>query len=686
MKSLQTFVAQPFMQTLGWTLIHFVWQGTLAALFFAGVRSMFKDRSAEVRYALACGAMLLLLLLPVATIFIIGFSSSQAQATLRAERSAVQLARPPAKLMDLPEPQSNGLQEGAQDGLMPSSSSRSLGRWASSNFDALLPWLVCGWLLGALLLSLKLIGGWAVAGRLKRQMIPLSRRWQAGAARLSRRLRLSKPVELCESALVEVPTVVGWLRPVILIPASLLTGLPAEQVEALLAHELAHIRRHDYLFNLLQTMIETLLFYHPAVWWVSRQARIEREHCCDDMAVEACGDVLVYARALTELEQLRGSLNPRLALSATGGSLINRIRRLIETRPFIETRPSVSRQSSALLAGVLALSAVFGLVFGAQGALLSKERGAHGAGGARAALRTSNRQAALTIMSFPSIHMWREETAQLEETTRRTLKSLSSNNVPAVGFVGENVLGQGGVRTKRVNLLKMWLDGGMELGNQSYSHPYLYDTPLADFEENVLRGEQVIRPLMKERGRELRYFSYPFLNTGPDLATKSAFESFLAGHSYRLTPVTIDSMDWLFGTVYDDARRRGDRETMRRVAAEYVPYMERMLEFYEQLSVDVVGYEVPQVMMLTASSLLAEQMDDMIAMMKKRGYSFVTLDEAVRDKAYQQPDTYTGPVGISWLQRWAVTKGMGFRKEPPLPAFMQQFDRREASASDFKTE
>jgi peptidoglycan/xylan/chitin deacetylase (PgdA/CDA1 family) len=429
-------------------------------------------------------------------------------------------------------------------------------------------------------------------------------------------------------------------------------------------------------------MIETLLFYHPAVWWVSRQARIEREHCCDDMAVWACGDVLVYARALTELEQLRsrGGLQPQLALAASGGSLLNRIRRLIEVPT------SASHKSSSLLAVVLALSSVLGLVFGAQGTLLSRERAARSLGRARAGLRTSNRQAALTIMSLPSIHVWRDEPAQLEETTRRMLKSLSSNNVPATGFVGESALGQGGVRIKRINLLKMWLDAGMELGNQTYSHKYLYNTPLADFEADVLRGEQVTRPLMKERGRELRYFSYPFLNTGPDLATKSACESFLAEHDYQLTPVTIDSMDWLFGTVYDDARRRGDRETMRRVAAEYVPYMERMLEFYEQLSVDVVGYEVPQVMMLTASSLLAEQMDNMLAMMKKRGYSFIALDEAVKDNAYRQPDTYTGPVGISWLQRWAVTKGLGFRKEPPLPAFMQQFDRRAASASDFKTE
>ena len=680
MRSIETLLAQPFMQVLGLALIHFIWQGALVAILFAAARVLFKDRPASVRYAMACGAMLLLLALPLATLYVTGFYSSGTNASLHGQRSVVQLASPPARLLDMSDSQLNSSIDKGSDKATPLTPA-PLRQQALNSFSALLPWLVCGWLMGALLLSLKFIGGWTLARKLKqRRTNPLAERWQIQVARLSRRLRLSRPVRLCESALVEVPTVVGYLRPVILVPASLLTGLPAQQVEALLAHELAHIRRHDFLVNLLQTMIETLLFYHPAVWWISGQVRQEREHCCDDLAVRACGDVLVYARALTELEQLRGRVSGQLALAATGGSLLSRIRRLVETPR------SAAHKSSSWLAGLMVLVAVCAVVVGAQGALLSQTLGASDLNKRGADVRPSGRQAALTIMSVPSIRVWQTRLPDLEETNRKTLQSLKANNVPAVGFVGESVLGEGYVRAKRINLLRAWLDAGMELGNQSYSHPYPYKTPLADFEANVLRGEQVIRPLMKERGRELRYFSYPFLNTGPDLKTKAAFESFLKEHDYTLTPVTIDSMDWLFGRVYDEAKRRGDQATMQRVAQEYVPYMEKMLEFYEQLSVDVVGYEVPQVMMLTASSLLADQMDNMIAMMKRRGYSFIPLEQALADKAFQQPDTYTGPVGIAWLQRWAITKGQGFRKEPPLPVFMQQFDDRRASASDFKTE
>ncbi|MBV9958004.1 MAG: M56 family metallopeptidase, partial [Acidobacteria bacterium] len=225
------------------------------------------------------------------------------------------------------------------------------------------------------LLSLRALGGWVMAQRLKSwKTLPATAEWQETLARLSRRLKVSRTVRLCESVVAEVPTVIGWLRPVILVPVSAFVGLSPQQIEALLAHELAHIRRHDYLVNLLQTAVETLLFYHPAVWWISRQIRTEREHCCDDLAVAACGNVLTYARALAELEELRsstGAATSQLALAAdgggTGGSLLKRIQRLIET-------PSSPHQrSSAWLASFVAIAAIFFICIGARTTLFSRE-------------------------------------------------------------------------------------------------------------------------------------------------------------------------------------------------------------------------------------------------------------------------------------------------------------------------
>jgi hypothetical protein len=206
------------------------------------------------------------------------------------------------------------------------------------------------------LLSLRSLGGWLLAQRLKRSGRSLEA-LEACLSRLAQRLRISRPVRLCESALVAVPTVIGWIRPVILLPASAVWGLSPEQLELILAHELVHIRRYDYLVNLLQAAVETLLFYHPAVWWVSNRIRLEREHCCDDLAVATCGNALVYARALADLETLRADV-PMFVLAASGGSLLNRVRRIVG-------EPGHVSRSSRGVAAVLALAAAgFALTFG----------------------------------------------------------------------------------------------------------------------------------------------------------------------------------------------------------------------------------------------------------------------------------------------------------------------------------
>jgi hypothetical protein len=173
-------------------------------------------------------------------------------------------------------------------------------------------------------------------------------------------------VRLLESALVRVPTVIGWLRPAILLPTCALTGLTPEQLEAVIAHEVAHIRRHDFLVNLLQTVVETLLFHHPVVWWLSHRIRTEREQCCDDLAVMVCGDALSYARALAQLEQLRAQA-PTPALAASGGSLTSRVRRLVasgsDTRPLA---PWLSAAMPALAVAIFLLAPVFIRIAGAS--------------------------------------------------------------------------------------------------------------------------------------------------------------------------------------------------------------------------------------------------------------------------------------------------------------------------------
>jgi beta-lactamase regulating signal transducer with metallopeptidase domain len=666
--NLHTILEHPLVQNLGWTLAHSAWQLSAIALVYAAANATMRGAPSQARYCAACLALFAMLALPVGTF--VALNTSGALVSTSARASATDYS---------PLATSNGATGGAfasvksharpGEALDEGDANASLRMWADGRFATLLPWLALAWMCCVAVLLTRLAGGWLLNRKVRREANAAAQLhgYASALARLSARLGVMRAVRLCRSALVEVPTVVGWLRPVILVPACALAGLSAAQLEAIIAHELAHVRRHDYLVNLLQSFVETLLFYHPAVWYVSRRARAEREHACDDLAVEATGDVLVYARALAELEQLRRHPPQvsQLALAASGGSLVHRIQRLLKSQP---TRATSRAPAAAALVAALALA--FALA-GVRGAVVSRGTGARDR--APEVKQNAQRRVAVTFVALPMVHTYYSPRA--EKDMRELLASLRANSVNAVGFVNAAQLYKDGVRDEsRVNLLRMWLDAGMELGSEGFSHLSLHDAPLEDFKQDVQRGESVTSQLVAERGTKLRYFSYPYLNVGANRETKEAFERFLAGRGMQVHKVTIDNWDWLFGKAYADARRAEDEETMRRISDEYVPYMERVFDFYEQLSRDTLGYEPPQVLMLTANALNCAKFDELASMLKRRGYQFVTLDEATSDKAYRQPDTYTGAWGISWLQRWAMARGADFREEPPLPPFMQQFD------------
>nr|MDQ3821128.1 transglycosylase SLT domain-containing protein [Acidobacteriota bacterium] len=236
--------------------------------------------------------------------------------------------------------------------------SASTLRRIQAQLDRVAPYLLFLWLAGVAFLFVRFVNGWKETRALKLEAEPSLVEWQPLVDDLARRVRVSRTVRLCESALVEVPTVIGWLRPLILFPAKALTGLEPKQLRALLAHELAHIRRYDYLVNMAQALVEILLFYHPAVWWVSRQVRVEREHACDDLALSLCnGDAVVYARALLSVEEMRsGVRGHQLALAADGGSLIARIRRIVAPKPNRTPPLAAAAVSASLLIAVGAVN------------------------------------------------------------------------------------------------------------------------------------------------------------------------------------------------------------------------------------------------------------------------------------------------------------------------------------------
>jgi beta-lactamase regulating signal transducer with metallopeptidase domain len=326
-----------WVERLGWTLLHFLWQGVLIAKLFAAARTFGgASLSSRARYFMACAALVAMGLAPIVTFCLIGAGSGLIPAN-----PSGWSARPFAAAY-------SSAARIAADGWQVNLSEIS---------RLVLPWIVTAWLCGALVFSIRLAGGWAVAARMREagKAHPAPAEWQRKLAELMVRMRLSRPVRLLISPLAQAPAVAGWLRPAILMPVGALAGLPVEQIEALLAHELAHIRRNDYLINLLQGVAEALLFYHPSVWWISNEIRAERELCCDDAAVAVCGDVLLYARALATVEAERPA-RLRTVMAANGGSLANRIRRLLEppqSMAHMEAGPGAAAALSiVLLAGI----------------------------------------------------------------------------------------------------------------------------------------------------------------------------------------------------------------------------------------------------------------------------------------------------------------------------------------------
>jgi beta-lactamase regulating signal transducer with metallopeptidase domain len=322
-----------FFSALGWALFHFLWQGALVAALLGALQWLLRNRAPVLRYALACGALATMLGLPVATTWSL--------AARGAGHTSPESAASP--LFSGALPLSASTWTDADVGSMIPSTLRN-------RLETLRPWALCVWFAGVLFLSVRFLGGLAALGRLTRRGTrPAPPVWQEALARMAARLSIERPVRFLESAVVRVPAAIGALRPVILFPATVFLGLPTRGLEALLAHELAHVRRHDYLVNLLQIVVETLLFYHPAVWWVSARVRSEREQCCDDLAIAATGDARTYARALMRLEEMRGA-TPALAVAAGGGNLWKRVVRLLTQRPAEADRPA------GWLAGALALA------------------------------------------------------------------------------------------------------------------------------------------------------------------------------------------------------------------------------------------------------------------------------------------------------------------------------------------
>lgn len=284
----------------------------------------------------------------------------------------------------------------------------------------------------------------------------------------------------------------------------------------------------------------------------------------------------------------------------------------------------------------------------------------------------TQRRVAITFDDLPGVATAGDscDASDWDGFTNRILHAIEISGIPALGLVTASRICDELRDELLPQLLGEWLKAGHELGNHSFAHYDLNTTPVDKYIDDIARNANIVRPIVETYSRPFKYFRYPRLHAGDKLEVKSAVQLALDQMGYVNAPVTIDSQEWIFAAVYARAKARGDHELMSRVGEAYVPFMNDVFAFFEEYSIDVLGYEPPQILLVHANEINADYLDELTEMIRGRGYTFVSMDEALKDEAYRQADEYVGPVGYSWLHRWGVAAGTTYRGEPGEPEWL----------------
>jgi len=661
----EIFIESKLVQDLGWTLIHSVWQiALISAVLFLALKA-FTKLSADVRYVLSVSALVLAFILPAMTF--IQFSGSPARA-ISADAGYEQTI--PAK-NDINRLNSEAIETPAGDtaaipspGQAPFLSFASLQNFFDRNLAHRIPLAVGLWLLGLALFALRLTGGIWQLHRYKTREVSLPEAdWQLKFELLCERLGVQQPpVRFLTSTLVETPIVAGWLKPVILVPAGLFLQIHPRELEIIIAHELIHIRRYDPLVNLAQSAMEILFFYHPCIWWLSAHIRKEREFAADARVLEIFSDShLTYANALANLEEIRLLTNnhiPSIATAANGGNLMQRIQKILQKNT--ETRITNSAWSAGL--AVLLISAVLITVFSFNSTVFVNAQN-----------KTKNRKLAIGFVSIPPVDRSENPPKDADATARIMIAKLTQYKVPAVGFVNGGSISDGEkLFPVRANIVRLWRDAGLEVGIGNFKHVWFYHTPYDEYVAGVEKNEEAVKKILAEKNLPLRYFSYPYLNTGKTVEDRDRFEAWLEGRGISSVKYTIDNNEWMYSYAYDMARNDNDIGTMTEVRVAFMNYISKMFDHYEGYSQDLFGRDISQTMVLTPSRLVADSFDDLFGMIQKRGYKFVTMEEAQADEAYKTRENFVGNSGISWFERWTLAESKPLRAEPKVSEEVQK--------------
>jgi beta-lactamase regulating signal transducer with metallopeptidase domain len=654
------FIAESnLIEHLGWTLAHSIWQIALASVALLIVLRLSRPETPNRRYAVSVAALALAVAMPVATFVKLVNESDKGKPAARLEQVYDRQEFDPAtqKIGQTAAPTDNKYSYNTTAETNVFQPLAGLRQFLNEQIPPSFPFLVGLWLFGVALFSLKFAGGFLYLRQIKTTGIEsLDGEWQLRFENLCRKLGVSPAVNILRSNIVGTPIAAGVFRPLIIIPASVFLQMDPRQLESIVAHELIHIRRFDPLVNLAQSAVEILFFYHPATWWISRVVRREREFAADAAVMEAIEDGgVVYATALANLEEVRLSANnaaASIATAANGGNLMQRIQRILNNKT------EIPRASSAWPAGlaIALISALLLSVFSfTPKALVNAEN------------TPKNRKLAIGFVGIPPLDRTANPPKDSDATARLLIAKLQQYKIPAVGFVTGGMISDGEkLFPVRANIVRLWRDAGLEVGIGNFKHIWFYNTPYDEFVANVEKNEMIVRRVLGEKKLPLRFYSYPYLNTGKSVEERDRFENWLGERGLKSVKYTIDNQEWMYSYAYDAARNDNDINTMTAVRVAFIKYMDKMFDHYEAYSQEMFGRDIPQTMVLTPSRLVADSADELFGMIRNRGYTFVPIDEALSDEAYRTPETMVGQFGNSWFERWYHTQGKKLRDEPEV--------------------
>ena len=646
----ETIATSRVIADLGLTLLHSLWQITLVSAGLLVALRILNGRAPNIRYGVSLAALGIAFVLPAITFVQIStgprtdpFTNSVVAKTTSRQFSNGGFGndqQPTDPSAVEPEQYTQNI-----------TSFLGLRRYLDTQVPNLLPFAVGLWLIGVAFFALRLGGGiWQLRIYKTRDVEQVDRPWEQNFVSLCEKLVVTDRVKFLRSLRVQTPIAIGFFKPVIIVPASLFLQMHPRELETIIAHELLHIRRYDPVVNVFQSLIETLFFYHPGVWWISGQVSREREFAADADVLRLFEDShLTYAKALANLEEIRFK-TPRLATAANGGNLMQRIERILKIETEVGRATSAWTATLALLLTSAVLLAVFS--FNSSAPVNAQGKG-------------ENRKLAIGFVSIPPLDRTANTPKDSEATARLLIDALKRHKVPATGFLQGGMISDGEkFFPVRREIARMWIDAGFEVGLGGFKHIWLYHTPVDEYIANIEKNESVAKKLIGDMGFPPRYFSYPYLNTGKTAEDKAKVEAWLANRGYTSVKYTMDNNEWMYSYAYDMARNDNDVNTMKEVREAFLSYMSKMFDHYEAYTRDMFGRDIPQTMVLTPSRLITDTADDFFAMAAKRGYSFITVDEAQGDRAYKTKESFTGEAGISWFERWSIAQGKPLRVEP----------------------